>query len=301
MRLLMPLLALPIAVTAISACVSSTESEPQKPKLVKHRPPFKPAPLETLPDRGALKAQKLARPVNKLTKLCPPQKKGRDTGTACMCMPVGSPTQQDGWTADSETCTAVAEGIEAPFLNVQFLAAQKTSRTKNREEPLALDVQFQLLLQTKKGWSTFEIGSTTMEPALGYPRSLTLVSRTFMELSEAEEAEDGKDGKDGKDAKGKAKAKLESKAVLAVFNDERTTYLDGGDKEQESQGWLLVCAANSAQKLSCAEPLALGGAKKKGYQLEPVVDGGNLYLTETGPKTPADLKKLVGKYRVELP
>lgn len=278
MRLLMPLLALPIAVTAISACASSTTPEPAKPKLAKRRPPFQPAPLETLPDRGALKAEKLARPVAKLTKLCPPQRKGRDTGTACMCLPVGAPTQQDGWTGDNETCTAAADGVEAPFLNVQFLAAQKTSRTKNREEPLALDVQFQLLLQTKKGWSTFEIGSTAMEPALGYPRSLTLVSRTFVDLPDEK-----------------------SKAVLAVFNDEKTTYLDGGDKEQESTGWLLVCGASSAQKLSCAEPLALGGAKKKGYQLEPVVDGGHLYLTETGPKTPAELKKLVGKYSFELP
>ncbi len=293
MRLLMPLLALPIAATALGACTSSSSPAPAKPKLVKHRPPFKAPPLDTLPDRGALQAQQLARPVSKLAKLCPPQKKGREFGTACMCLPVGSPTQQDGWTAEaSESCAAPAEDAEAPFLSVQFLAAQKTSRPKKREEPPALDVQFQLLLQTKKGWSTFEIGSTTMAPALGYPRSLTLVSRTFMELPVAE----------AKGPRGKGKAEAASKAVLAVFNDERTTYLDGGDKEQESRGWLLVCAANSsARKLSCAEPLDLGGAKRKGYQLEPVIDGGNLYLTETGPKTPADLKKLVGKYRVELP
>lgn len=282
MRLLLPvvsLLALPLALGTLGACDSANKPDAQKPKITKRRAPvFKPAPLETLADRGVLKAQKLARPVSNLTKLCPPAKKNKETGTACVCMPVGEPTQQDGWTDDSQTCSTAAEGLEAPFLNVQFLAAQKTSRTKKREEPLALDVQFQLLLQTKKGWSTFEIGSTTMEPALGYPRALTLVSRDFVDLPEGG-----------------------NKELVAIFNDERTTYLDGGEKEQASTGWLLVCGANPSQKLSCAEPISLGAARKGGYQLAPVVEGGSLYLTETSAKTPAELKKTVGKYSFELP
>lgn len=264
---------------ALAACQSASQSEAQKPKtsLRKRPPAFKPTPLAELPDLGVLKAQRLARPVSKLTKLCPPAKKNRDTGTACVCPAVGEPSQLDGWTDDSAGCTAAAEGLEKPFLNVQFLAAQKTTRARRSEE-LALDVQFRLLMQTKKGWSTFEIGSTTMEPALGYPRSLTLVSRTFVELLEGE-----------------------NKALLAVFDDARTEYLEGGEKEQTSTGWLLVCGADASQKLSCAEPLSLGAKRKTGYLLEPIVEGGALYLQETIAKTPPALKKTVGKYTFELP
>jgi hypothetical protein len=260
-------------------CQSTSQSEAKPPRtaLRKRPPKFKPTPLAELPDQGVLKAQRLGRPVSRLTKLCPPAKKNRETGTACVCPALGEPTQLDGWTDDSAACTAAAEGIEQPFLNVQFLAAQKTTRARRSEE-LALDVQFRLLMQTKKGWSTFEIGSTTMEPALGYPRSLTLVSRTFAELLPG-----------GK-----------SKALLAVFNDERTEVLENGEKEQTSTGWLLVCGADAAQKLSCAEPLSLGERRKQGYVLEPIVEGGALYLQETFARTPPALKKTVGKYSFEL-
>lgn len=279
MRLLSLLLALTSFLAPLGACQSASQAETKKPKTaIRKRPPaFKPPPLEELPDLGVLKAQRLAKPVSKLAKLCPSSKKKKDSGTACVCMPVGEPSQLDGWTDDSQTCTAAAEGIEAPFLNVQFLAAQKTTRARRNEQE-ALDVQFRLLLQTKKGWSTFEIGSTTMEPALGYPRSLTLVSRTFVDLIEGG-----------------------NKELLAVFNDERTEYLEDGEKERHATGWLLVCGADGSQKLSCAEPLALGAARKSGYVLEPIVEGGKLYLQQTMAKVPPELKKTAGKYSFELP
>ncbi len=264
------------ALLAVTAC-STTKPDAKEPKesaRVKRRPPaFKPPALASLPDLGSLKAQRLARPVAALKKLCPSAKK---SSTACMCMPVGEPTQQDSWTDDSKSCTALAEDLEAPYLNVQLLASQKTARSRKREEAPPMDVQFQFLLQTKKGWSTFEIGSASMEPGLGYPRSFTLVSRTFAALPEGG-----------------------NKAILAVLNDERTTYDDEGAKK-DSSGWLLVCGANAAQKLSCAEPLPLGSARKKGYQLEPVVEGGSLYLVPTHAKTPLELQKLSGKYGFEL-
>lgn len=264
---------------ALTACsTGKPEAEEPKETVVKRRKPpaFKPPALASLPDQGSLKAQRLARPISAFKKLCPPARKKSANGTACICPPVGEATQQDSWTDDSQSCTAAAaEGLEAPFLNIQLLAAQKSFRAKKSEET-TLDVQFQFLMQTKKGWSTFEIGSTTMEPALGYPRSFTLVSRDFVDLPEGG-----------------------SKEILAVFNDERTSYDDQGAKKS-STGWLLVCGASASQKLSCAEPLPLGSARKKGYQLDPVVEKGSLYLVETHAKVAPELKKISGKYSFEL-
>jgi hypothetical protein len=264
-----------VALTACSTGKPEAE-EPKEAAITRRKPPaFKPPPLASLPDQGSLKAQRLARPVSALKKLCPPAKKKKESAIACMCPAVGEPTQQDGWTDASESCAAAAQGLEAPYLNVQLLAAQKSFRQKKSEET-TLDVQFQFLMQTKKGWSAFEIGSTTMEPALGYPRAFTLVSRDFVDLPEGG-----------------------SKEILAVFNDERTTYDDQGPKKSSS-GWLLVCGANASQKLSCAEPLPLGAARKKGYQLDPVVENGSLYLVETHAKVAPEVKKIAGKYSFEL-
>ena len=69
---------------------------------------------------------------------------------------------------------------------------------------------------------------------------------------------------------------------------------------RSSTGWLLVCGASASQKLSCAEPLPLGSARKKGYQLEAVIEQGGLYLVETHAKVGPELKKISGKYSFEL-
>lgn len=71
------------------------------------------------------------------------------------------------------------------------------------------------------------------------------------------------------------------------------------------EGWeadTKSCAAPAAERTAPFASMQLLGAAQgeNCYLLAPVVEGGALYLTETTSKTPEELKKLSGKYKLAL-
>jgi hypothetical protein len=268
---------------------SKTTKATKGKKIKKLRPPpppeepaFEPPPLAEMTDLGALKAKKLGKPVAALKKLCPPAKRGKPAKVACMCPAMGEATNEDSWQDESKSCGTAPEGLEDPFLNVQLLALQKTKPARRHsDEGDSISVEFELMLQTKKGIATAKLGNAMMEPGVGYPVAMTLVSRSFVELGAG-------------------------KSLLTVFNQETSTFEKGtGDdgtdvRKKASTGWIVVCGVDGAKKVACTDLVSLGAARKEGYELKPVVEEGKLYLVETAADTSVDTKKLSGKYALEL-
>jgi hypothetical protein len=240
----------------------------------KKKKPFEPAPLESLADRGELKAKKLGKPASKLDKLCP---KKKQKTLACSCPAMGEPSTPESWEPNAASCSAAVEGLEAPFANVQLLGLQKTVARKNDTPDIS--AAFQLLLQTKKGLFSADLGSITMAPGVGYSGSFALKSRSFVDLIAGGNQE-----------------------LMAVVEQTKTTVADGGERTTETTGWLLVCSAADPKKISCTPPISLGESRGDdgGYQLEPIVEGNALYLRETTAKTPEELAKAAGKYTLVL-
>jgi hypothetical protein len=228
---------------------TTTETKKVKKKKKKRRPmkeaaepaPFEPAPLASLPDRGAIKLVAAKRPVSSLKKLCPKKKK-RSGGVACLCAPVGEATTEESWEDKSATCEAKPEGLEAPLLNLQLLAVQTTGRVKKgSEEPPPMDVVFGLAMQTRKGWFNAELGRTAMEPAQGYGATFSLASQAYVDLP-------------GNGVK----------SVMATLEEKKFTSGEEGARASTASGWLLLCNAANPKKVSCSAPISLGAAQAKG-------------------------------------
>lgn len=256
----------------------SAEDDPPPEKVVKKKKkkkkPFEPAPLESLADRGPLKAKKLGRPVSRLDKVCP---KKKSKNIACLCPPVGEASTPESWEPNPASCAVAVEGLEAPLTNVQLLGVQKTVPRKNDTPDIS--AAFQLLLQTKKGLFQADLGSIQMAPGIGYSGSFELKSRSFADVVAGGNQE-----------------------LLAVVEQTTSTVADGGERTTETNGWLVVCSAADPKKISCTAPISLGASRGEegGYLLEPIVEGNALYLRETTAKTPEELAKAAGKYTVTL-
>lgn len=248
--------------------------KPVKKKKKKKPKPFEPAPLESLADRGPLKAKKLAKPVSKIDKICP---KKKSKNIACLCPPVGESSTPESWEPNAASCAVAAEGIEAPLTNVQLLGVQKTVARKNDTPDIS--AAFRLLLQTKKGLFSADLGSIQMAPGIGYSGTFELKSRSFADLVAGGNQE-----------------------LLAVVEQTTSTVAEGGERTTDTTGWLVVCSAADPKKISCTPPISLGASRGEegGYLLEPVVDGNALYLRETTAKTPEELAKSAGKYALTL-
>lgn len=251
---------------------TSKKKKKKKVAVEVEPPPFEPPALDSLPERGDLRMLAGKRPASSLKKVCP--KRGRrGTSVACVCPSLGDATADEAWGDQASTCSAKAEGLEAPLLNVQLLAVQTTGKAKRGEESGPHDAVFNLMLQTRKGFFLTELGRAAMDSAPAYPATYTLASRSFADLPAGK------------------------KALLATIEQKASTPSESGDATSTRKGWLVVCSAANAKKVTCTAPMPLGEVQDKGgYQLSPVVEEGALYLVDATANTPEDLKEVVGKY-----
>jgi hypothetical protein len=276
MRLVLALLLLAAChpkTTQTTAAVNPKEVTKKEAKPA----PFVQAPLASLPDLGALLAADLGKPISALKKLCPPPKKNSDVGIACVCFGAGEESGvSSALNNDSASCAAPTLAVEAPFTSVQFIGVQDTGAPDEDGES-SISADFSLLLQTKKGLYTSLIGSSTLEPGLGYGSSFTLNELSFVDVVEGGDKE-----------------------LWAIFNEETSTFSDSG-QTLSADGWLVLCGVGPSQKPSCTAPTSLGASQAEGYQLLPKLEGGHLFLVETSAQTPPELKKRSGKYTPSFP
>lgn len=242
------------------------------------RKPFSPPPLESLPDRGELGTVALGKPVAAFKKLCATkQKKDSVEGTVCLCTSVGEETKKGAWVDGSQACGAAVEGLEAPLTGLQLLGVQKAAPVSKKDKTLERSASIQLLLHTKQGFLSAEVGSFKAGAEDDYPGTFKLVSYSFAQLVEGGSPE-----------------------LLAIFEEKVEAE---ASEEGDRTGWLVACALTDLKKARCSAPLSLGQRSGSGdgdHELKPVVEEGQLYLVETSAATSKEAKGRTGKYTLVM-
>jgi hypothetical protein len=274
-----PQLFLPLLLISCTKIEPSSMTEPSAnktaPKEAKEKP-FTPPPLSSLPDLGVKKAEPLGKPIAALKKYCPGPKKNGDAPIACKCLPVGGSSGEESWDDAAASCAAPTIELIPSLSNVQLLGRQSTGPIDKETGEQDISANFSLIFQADKILYEYNVGTSTMVPAMGYASNYTLEKMEFTDAIEGGEKE-----------------------LIAVLTSSGKNY-DVNPPALTADGSVVICGQGASKKMSCLT-FALGAGKGANYELKYTFEKGRLYLVETSAKTSPDIKTLSGAYTLEFP